>query len=277
MEPLSGDGQIGVGKGDMPVCAMSHASGSSCEVSLYGAQLLSWKVDGKERLFLSDTSKFEVGAPIRGGVPVCWPQFAEKGALPKHGVARTHNEWSIAYWGKLEDSESFCISLAMAYNDDVTLTMTTTLHERSIEQKMEVHNDSEKDTFSFTTALHSYFNAELPIVISGLEGCAFQDKVEEGKYSEATNEYITVDGQEIDRIYHNSPARVTFGDLVVEKDLGFPDTVVWNIGHEKLPALEDLSSINYVCVETAYAEEPCIIKPNDSWSGSHTISVKKVE
>jgi len=270
-EPLSGSCNVGEGKGGLPACTMTHASGSTCEISLYGAQLISFKCNGKERLFLSEKSEFQVGSKIRGGVPVCWPQFAGMGPLPHHGVAQTHDDWAIVHLGKQEDTESFSISLAMAYNEKITLTITTILHERSIEQKMEVHNDSDEE-FSFTTALHTYFAADLPVVISGLENSAFTDKVKDFQNFEATKEPITVNGEEIDRIYEGTPREVKFGEMVVEKE-GFPDTVVWNIGEEKAPGMKDLSSINYVCVETAFVKDPCVVKPNDSWTGSHRLRV----
>lgn len=59
-------------------------------VSPYGGQVLSWcDPNGREMLYLSSTSSGADGKPIRGGVPVCFPQFAARGPLPKHGFART--------------------------------------------------------------------------------------------------------------------------------------------------------------------------------------------
>ena len=62
------------------------------KVAEQGAQVLSWVSDGRERLFLSPRSALDGSAPIRGGVPVCWPQFNQRGDLPKHGFAR-HLPW----------------------------------------------------------------------------------------------------------------------------------------------------------------------------------------
>mgnify|MGYP000843961582 CR=1 FL=1 len=63
--------------------------GASAVVSKLGAQVLSWVTpDVRERLFLSDKAVFDGSVAIRGGIPVCWPQFAGLGELPKahHGV-----------------------------------------------------------------------------------------------------------------------------------------------------------------------------------------------
>ena len=51
--------------------------GDSVLVTSQGAQVLSWISQGRERLFLSPASHWD-GRAIRGGVPVCWPQFNER-------------------------------------------------------------------------------------------------------------------------------------------------------------------------------------------------------
>jgi glucose-6-phosphate 1-epimerase len=59
-------------------------------VYLHGAHLTSWRTaDGRERLFLSDTAAFAPPKAIRGGVPICFPQFGNFGPCPaQHGFAR---------------------------------------------------------------------------------------------------------------------------------------------------------------------------------------------
>ncbi|CAH1763908.1 3632_t:CDS:2 [Entrophospora sp. SA101] len=89
---------------------LQHPSGSSAEVYYYGANVTSWKYDGKERLFLSKKSKLDGTRAIRGGIPLVFPQFgkasdpsAETAALPQHGFARTSN-WDLS--GVINDDES---------------------------------------------------------------------------------------------------------------------------------------------------------------------------
>lgn len=68
---------------------LHNARGDSAVISLYGAQLLSWQTaDGRAHLYCTPEPSLKPGASIRGGVPVCFPQFSGRGALPKHGLVR---------------------------------------------------------------------------------------------------------------------------------------------------------------------------------------------
>lgn len=71
-------------------CIHLHAEGASALVALHGAHVLSWiPADGREHLFLSDRAIVDGQAAIRGGIPLIFPQFGERGSLRKHGFART--------------------------------------------------------------------------------------------------------------------------------------------------------------------------------------------
>src|SRR5512139_4078798 len=75
---------------------LNGPNGVSAVVAKHGAQLLSWVTsDGRERLFLSEQACYDGSVAIRGGVPVCFPQFASVGDLPKHGFVRTR-PWSVS-------------------------------------------------------------------------------------------------------------------------------------------------------------------------------------
>ena len=83
------------GKNGMSTVLLSHPSGSSADVYLNGAHVTSWiPAGGKEVLFMGKTATFAPGDPIRGGIPVVWPQFANIGPLPQHGFARK-TEWQL--------------------------------------------------------------------------------------------------------------------------------------------------------------------------------------
>jgi glucose-6-phosphate 1-epimerase len=66
---------------------------SGGEMYLHGAQVTSWHPRGAEEvLFVSSESRWEDGRAIRGGVPICFPWFANKAddpSAPAHGFVRT--------------------------------------------------------------------------------------------------------------------------------------------------------------------------------------------
>ena len=89
------------GAGGLPKVTCPRADGARVEVYLHGAHVTSWLPAGEiaDRLFLSASSQFASGAAIRGGVPVCFPQFADQGPLPMHGFARVAT-WELVESGR---------------------------------------------------------------------------------------------------------------------------------------------------------------------------------
>src|SRR5579862_9781304 len=85
---------------------LRSADGATAEIHRHGAHVTSWRPapGTDERLFLSATSEFRDGAPIRGGIPVIFPQFATEGSLPRHGFART-SQWTCE--SVTEDSDGY--------------------------------------------------------------------------------------------------------------------------------------------------------------------------
>jgi glucose-6-phosphate 1-epimerase len=74
----------------MPAMRWRSRDGASAIATLQGAQLVSWTPSGgDECLYVSERSPFEAGRPIRGGIPIVFPQFADRGPLVQHGFART--------------------------------------------------------------------------------------------------------------------------------------------------------------------------------------------
>ncbi|KAF1869757.1 hypothetical protein Lal_00017333 [Lupinus albus] len=69
--------------------------GFSAEVYLYGGQVMSWKNElGEELLFVSSKANFKHPKSIRGGIPICFPQFSNLGSLEHHGFAR-NKFWTL--------------------------------------------------------------------------------------------------------------------------------------------------------------------------------------
>ena len=83
------------GRGGLPCAVLTHASGTSAEVYLHGANVLSWKqAGGSECLYVRPDAKFDKSKPISGGIPLWWPQFGP-GPMQQHGFAR-NLDWGVA-------------------------------------------------------------------------------------------------------------------------------------------------------------------------------------
>ena len=87
------------GKGGLEMVLLQTADGACAEVSFFGAQVLSWQPPSCTRslLFVSKEAIFDRRRAIRGGIPVCWPQFSTYGALAQqHGYARNMS-WELVH------------------------------------------------------------------------------------------------------------------------------------------------------------------------------------
>ena len=77
----------------LPAIELTLPDGSAAVVLLHGAHVLSWQAGGwGEQLYLSPKAVAAEGKAVRGGIPVIFPQFEQRGpdrSLPRHGLSRT--------------------------------------------------------------------------------------------------------------------------------------------------------------------------------------------
>ena len=106
-------------------------------------------------LFLSESAVFADGRAIRGGVPVCFPQLANRGPLTARGFART-SRFAVAARSAaaaslvLRDSPA---TSASAWPHAFELLIDVEIREGRFEQAMRVRNPSSDAAFEFTGAL----------------------------------------------------------------------------------------------------------------------------
>lgn len=258
--------------------------GATAVISKLGAQVLSWlPPDGKERLFLSDKAVFDGSVAIRGGVPVCFPQFAEMGDLPKHGIVRTR-EWSLATQRTGDDYALVTFELS---SDEATLEiwphafhaeLTLMLEADRIDMEFSVTNTGGTE-FEFTGALHSYLRVEHveKIALEGLSGHDYRDAVDGGLVCREEITELVVEG-EIDRVYHNVKAPQVLHNgkqsLAIQAQ-GFPDVVVWNPWVGRCADLKDMPADGWrymLCVEAA-ATQPITLPAGEEWYGRQTLAI----
>jgi glucose-6-phosphate 1-epimerase len=273
-----------VSKEELPVIKLTHSSGAEALISPYGAHVLSWKTaDGIEQMFLSEQSQYSSGSPIRGGVPVIFPQFGP-GALPAHGFART------ALWTPSEiitGYEATSINFTLSDNESTipmwdyrfTLDLEFSITENSLYMVFTVQNNDIKP-FLFTCALHTYFLISdiNKSSVSGLKSIEYIDKMKSSNiFKEEFNSLII--NEEMDRIYIDAPNKVVLhadDDVTVEK-MGFPDIVVWNPWIKKsknMPDFGDDEYLHMICIEAGAMAKPISLIPGEIWDGSCLLSIK---
>src|SRR5471032_120018 len=144
----------------MPAIRWRSRDGASAIATHQGAQLVSWTPPGSEEcLYVSERSPFEAGRPIRGGIPIAFPQFADLGPLAQHGFARTQ-AWSFT--GASESEEGSRVSFALESSRETEalwtgafrLVLTATLGGPRLDVQLHVANTGH-DAFAFAAALHT--------------------------------------------------------------------------------------------------------------------------
>ncbi|XP_061353057.1 putative glucose-6-phosphate 1-epimerase [Gastrolobium bilobum] len=273
---------------------LREARGSSAEVYLYGGHVTSWKNDhGEELLFLSSKAIFKPPKAIRGGIPICFPQFGSLGSLDQHGFARNRlwtvdddpppfptNTLSKAFVDLIlkpseEDMKiwpnSFEFRLRVALGPGGDLMLTSRIR----------NTNSDGKPFSFTFAYHTYFSVSdiSEVRVEGLETLDYLDNLQNKERFTEQGDALTFES-EVDKIYLSTPTKIAIIDhekkrtFVLRKD-GLPDAVVWNPWDKKAKAMADFGDDEYkhmLCVEAAAIEKPITLKPGEEWKGRLELS-----
>lgn len=247
-------------------------------VALHGGQTISWRVHGRERLFLSPLSSNRPGAAIRGGIPVIFPQFAERGPGLRHGFAR------LLQWEVVQCDPDRAVLVLRDDNQSrqwwpkrFALQIEVGLLPGGLTSTLRVENTDEV-AFDFSAALHTYLAVRdvATATVGGLQGRAYLDSSTglEGEQSEARLDFRG----EVDRIYlgtHSALELESGRGTIRTTAHGFADTVIWNPGESLAAGIADLGSPNhrgFVCVEAAQIA-PVRIEPGQTWSGAQTLTL----
>ena len=75
--------------GSTMTTTLKAAGRSEVTIHHFGAHVTSFKnAQGRELLYTSPLATFAGPKAIRGGIPICFPQFGQKGNIRQHGLAR---------------------------------------------------------------------------------------------------------------------------------------------------------------------------------------------
>lgn len=254
---------------------------SSATVHLHGATVISWKHRGEEQLFLSKKAILDGSKPIRGGIPVVFPQFGV-GPLIKnnqqHGFAR-NMKWTLS--GRKENEVQLQLKsneqTKLLYLFDFELRLVVTL-EDALSVEFSVQNLSTAP-LEFTALLHTYFRVENinDISIAGLGECVYRDKLKSNESVETSPE-IKITG-EVDRMYLDAPNSLLIKapkKTVNVASHNFPDAVLWNPWIEKTKGMADFGDEEYnemVCLEVGHVGKSVILPASAQWKASQTLSI----
>lgn len=265
-----------------PAVALRAPDGASAVVLLHGAQVVSWQpAGGGERLFLSERSRFGAGASVRGGMPVIFPQFNERGPLPRHGLVRTR-PWQLSR-SETGDEDALAVlqltddlEMRARWSHAFALELTVCVRGNRLDVELAVSNTGDS-AFSFMAALHTYLRvAEVEMVrLTGLNGCRYEDFTD-GTMQVDAADAVRVDG-EIDRVYYRVGTPLTLTEaqrrLRIEA-ANFPEVVVWNPWQAKAAAMSDLAPGDFrrfLCVEAALIGQPARLGAGEQWWGRQTL------
>jgi glucose-6-phosphate 1-epimerase len=259
-----------------PAMWLRAPDGAQATVLLHGATLVSWiPAGGVERLYLSPLAEAGPGKAVRGGVPVIFPQFEQRGPLPRHGFAR-NRDWQ---WVEGAQRGGAVIGVLRLADDAATRAiwphafeaeLSFSLSGQQLDVELAITNTGDAP-FDFSAALHSYLLVgDLQRTqLGGLLGANYTDSLT-GRQQQQELDPFGFAG-EIDRIYWGatgaqhvaSPA----GRLLIDRQ-GFDDVVVWNPGPTKAAAMADLPDddwLQMLCVEAAQIGEPVTLAAGQEW------------
>lgn len=268
----------------LPGVELALPQGDTLRVMLHGAQVLSWVSGGQERLYLSPKSTMDGQAAIRGGVPVCFPQFNQRGPLaerlPKHGFAR-NLPWQADAPELSADSAQLCLHLQ---DNDRTrawwpqafaLQLHITLRPGVLRISLKVHN-TDTEPLAFSGALHTYL-AVPDVTRAQLQGLGGQAEWDAVANTHASAPDTLQFAAEFDRVYAASVQALRLNhQLHIEQSASWANTVVWNPAQDLCKRLADMPEDGWrhmLCVEAAQVFEPIHLPAGERWEGWQQLTV----
>ncbi|KNE59064.1 hypothetical protein AMAG_03410 [Allomyces macrogynus ATCC 38327] len=262
---------------------------AACTIYLHGATVTSWTVNGREMLFLSSKAILDGSKPIRGGIPLVFPQFGTyPGApLPQHGFART-TTWRILRTDISPDETKATAVFVLTSADlshaaltawptpfrlEYTVTVDAVRHTLSTDLAATNLATAGEFDMTFTWLLHTYLRVDAieDTEIRGLEGRLYVNKAITDR-DPATQAFLALPiTEETDRVYQNvvpaaeshlhvmSGGRPAVEIVRTHGETAFRDVVVWNPWVDKAKAMADFGDDEYrhmVCVEVGDVAMP---------------------
>ena len=262
---VPGIAQVVEGKGGLAKVAINTRD-TAGEMYLHGAHVTSWKPRGADEvLFVSTSSHWEDGHAIRGGVPICFPWFADKPddpGAPAHGFVRTKH-WRLE--SVVRAGDAVAVSMASESNADTKRWWPADFHlvyraTFGLELTLElVVRNTGATSLRFEEALHAYFRVgQLETAqLQGLNAVKYLDKTDSFRAKMQHGPVLIT--SETDRVYVNTGSPIVLNDHALHRNIGVAKetsltTVVWNPWVDRARTLSDLGEDEWkymVCIETS--------------------------
>lgn len=270
---------------EAPSLELHAPDGAFARVYLDGAHVTSWipARSNVDRLFVSREAQYGPGCSIRGGIPVCFPQFGAFGPIGQHGFARL-SRWSVVRQEEIDGGARVVLRLTdtdatravwpFAFQADLSVHVAAA----TLTVQLTVTN-TDTQPIGFTAALHPYFAVSnaYATTVHGLSGCRYRDALRNGDEFDESGDALPIEGH-IDRVYYATPDVIEMREphrtLRIEKG-GFPETVVWNPGAEGTRTRADFADgeeLHMVCVEAAVVRPPVRLASGEQWVGTQLMT-----
>jgi glucose-6-phosphate 1-epimerase len=209
---------------------------------------------------------------------VIFPQFADQGPGPRHGLARTRR-WQLVQQDRGPQDALATLRLLSdadtraAWPYDFALELTVRIQGQELETELAVENTGDR-TLHFQAALHSYWRVADSgrISIEGLQDRPYRDAASGASGVQHSRCLELLPGRAIDRIVGGPARPVVLSDLEGGQSLwiasdALPDVVVWNPGpHHALADLPAEDWQRFVCVESGAIESPVELPAAETWA-----------
>jgi glucose-6-phosphate 1-epimerase len=243
---------------------------------LHGGQLLQASCLGQDLLYVSKI-RASSESVVRGGVPIIFPQFADRGTFTRHGWAR-HLRWELDAEVIAPHSIYRSVSLEVAagvihdWPYAVRLILDTKLELDVLEVVLKVINLGNAN-FSWTGGLHPYWATQdiLGSELLGLMGSKVEDRFKPERTLESS-EFLRWSGDPCESLYEAKGAldlRTPSHDLRLEVQ-GFTHWMIWNPGKTGERLVSDLEPNDwrrFVCIEPLAVSPPILLSLGESFEG----------
>ena len=244
-----------------------------------GAQVLQAALGSAlELLYLSPLVDVYPDNPIRGGIPLMFPQFGDSGPLRKHGFVRDL-QWNLVAETEDADGNNLSYVLDIKATDfpewpfDASLKFDVCLSLHMLSIGLSVQNTGAQP-FTFTGGFHPYFaiSSRKDIMLNGFEGLPFKDSFPGDNPYELNSDAL------VERQYMgNADIRFYNGSHWLKiTATGFDSWMVWNpgkLGATKISDLPDEDWDRFICIEPIVLAEPKTLSPGDAFKGEMMVSV----